>query len=666
MSESESEAPVLPPRRGPRGYEYTQLPPFTIRILNISGGSGNDPLICSLEPFPIEQVPSYEALSYCWGDQTEKHEILLDGFKFDVATNLHSALLRLRLHDKPRLLWVDAICINQNDVQERNVQVSFMRRVYQRAKCVLIWLGGPIIVKGEELWSIPPLIEAADLNLTRNDLPIRHGTKGWIRNVIIAEFLVGGDDLEDKQWNAVIQALIFLLQRPWFLRTWIIQEAALAKNATVVCGSHFVDWETFCRAVSYAIDLDYFAMTSPEIYSAIRNIYRARQQISSGQFIKPLDLLASFRIFQATDPRDKIFGILGLLNPSDLQKMHFKQPNYSMSLPDVYTQLAIDCLTLENNLDILSMAGESSFDSLPSWVPDWTFHQDGLKPLHPRFLSTLSFGNYRQLSPQSASCDTPLTFSISSDKKSLVLSGYIFDTITQVSQVLLRDYVHSDEHHPILHSQSEIFSSDDTFYFDPEVEAAIAVSQEWEEMCNTTVTSEPPQEVFFRTVHANNYPGGNITLTRQIFDIWHQPFRDAARLVALYREGLALAEERSSQGRRKLMTKGAKWLGKYVPEFGRFMKSWVKNVWPTTMQHKPTMLGLHRVMIKTEKGYVGLTGKGVEVGDKVGLFKGGRMPIVLRETEGKWRVVGGGDVYLHGVMAGEGWDEGLCGEMEIV
>ncbi|KAK3987685.1 heterokaryon incompatibility protein 6,OR allele [Cladorrhinum sp. PSN332] len=675
-----SESPPLPPRPG---YQYSKLPPRTVRVLNVFSGSGDDVLTCTLGSFHLDHLPAYEALSYCWGDQHEKHEIIVSGCNFQTSTNLHSALLRLRLPDRSRLLWVDAICINQNDIQERNEQVSLMRSIYQRAGCVLIWLGGPIMVNDEETWPIPALVEAEEKKLKRNDLPIRHGTRGWIEFVVKGEWVFGAGDLEDRRWNAIIKALILLLQRPWFLRTWIIQEAALAKHATVVCGSHCVDWETFCRAVNYAIDLDYFAMTSPEIYSALRNIDRAKKRIESGQFPKPLDLLAGFRIFEATDPRDKFFGILGLLDPLDLEGIGLKQANYDMDLVDVYIQVAIDCITLEGNLDVLSVAGESCLrddnnnnnNALPSWVPDWTVHQEGLKPIHPRFLSTLSFGNYQQISPQSASCDTPLTFSISSDKRVLTLSGYVWDKVTKVSNVLSRDYYEPDEYHPLYQARSPEIQE---LFIEPEAEKAVAVFQEWELMCgippdsdsdsdsHTSVpypfTSQDPHQVFFQTVHANCFPGGNPSDTRNRFNIYYEPFRRLPPLIKLL-------EERPEKKNGAKLAARLKWVKKASPDFVRFMGSYAKFLWPKNVQYRPTMVGLHRVMVKTAKGYVGLTAKGVREGDSVVLFKGGRMPVVVREVEGeegeekRWRLVG--DAYVHGIMGGEVWDKRRCGEMRI-
>jgi len=94
-----------------------------------------------------------------------------------ITQNLHSALFRLLLLNKARLIWADAICINQEDTEERSSQARLMKDIYQLASSVIIWLGGPIEVNSKDIWPITPLLEAAQQNLKRTELPIRHGTK---------------------------------------------------------------------------------------------------------------------------------------------------------------------------------------------------------------------------------------------------------------------------------------------------------------------------------------------------------------------------------------------------------------------------------------------------------------------------------------------------------
>jgi hypothetical protein len=109
-------------------------------------------LVCDLEIAHITQLPRYEALSYCWGDQKDRIPINCNGSGgLEITQNLHSALLSLRLPNRLRLIWADAICINQGGVKERSSQILLMKNIYRLAFAVIVWLGGPIEVNGKEL-----------------------------------------------------------------------------------------------------------------------------------------------------------------------------------------------------------------------------------------------------------------------------------------------------------------------------------------------------------------------------------------------------------------------------------------------------------------------------------------------------------------------------------
>jgi hypothetical protein len=123
-------------------YEYDALPdgPF-IRMLTLYPGALDDPLEGKLELFNITSPESYEPLSYVWGDPKRCDEIICAGQRIGLTTSLYNALRRLRQLDQPRRLWVDQICINQEDKAERSQQVQFMNQIYKNASRVLVWLG---------------------------------------------------------------------------------------------------------------------------------------------------------------------------------------------------------------------------------------------------------------------------------------------------------------------------------------------------------------------------------------------------------------------------------------------------------------------------------------------------------------------------------------------
>jgi len=111
------------------------------RLLTLHCGSGKDPIVCSLTTVDLEMNPQYEALSYFWGSPNETASVLLDSAPVNVRENLWLALWHLRFVNRYRILWIDALCINQQNVRERNHQVGLMDRIYSKAAEVLVWLG---------------------------------------------------------------------------------------------------------------------------------------------------------------------------------------------------------------------------------------------------------------------------------------------------------------------------------------------------------------------------------------------------------------------------------------------------------------------------------------------------------------------------------------------
>ena len=119
------------------GFPYSPLPPGIIRLVRLYAGTY---LMCDLIIAHLDSLPPYEALSYCWGDSKDRFPITCNGVRgLAVTENLHSALKRLQLPNQPRLIWADAICINQEDIDERGSQVRLMKDIYRRAFSSHYW-----------------------------------------------------------------------------------------------------------------------------------------------------------------------------------------------------------------------------------------------------------------------------------------------------------------------------------------------------------------------------------------------------------------------------------------------------------------------------------------------------------------------------------------------
>ncbi|KAF4536436.1 Heterokaryon incompatibility protein [Lasiodiplodia theobromae] len=362
---------------------------FRILILQPSSTFSSD-IICTLKNVSLESHPPYEALSYVWGDTaTSGSTIILEGKPKGVTENLAAALHHLRLENEPRKLWVDALCIDQEDINERDDQVIHMKEIYQHCATDLLWLGddSSIIEKGAAaMKSMGPVTQLGEDSLETDVEPIWRKT-GWKREKGL-----------EQQWFEAISAL---LGKPkvWN-RVWIMQEVSFAPRVVLVSGNATLPWdrvEEFLDAENYIRkygfpdafhgpfshgmeplrDVLTFYLASAQILAHQRRIAAAMQQPPQQSDNFPptsslLDVLARFRHTDATDPRDKVFALLGLTsNPLSIT------PTYHDSKRQVYTKTATAIINASGNLDLLCQSpwglfGTAGRDaSLPSWVPDF-------------------------------------------------------------------------------------------------------------------------------------------------------------------------------------------------------------------------------------------------------------------------------------------------------
>ena len=267
-------------------YQYTALESAgsEFRLLRLLKGSGPD-LECELSPHSLENVPHpYEALSYTWGSSELVECITLDGQLVWVTDNLHSVLRNLRLCDRDRILWVDAVCINQADTVERSQQVQQMARIYEKAEKVLFWLGKAtpqIIALMESLGRVQ--------NSYSGDRYELEMLRGW-------------------SWEDHTMAVNQLLNRDWFTRVWILQEAAKARSADVCCGVRRIPADIFVLALSSE------KLKVPPHCKPVLDIMAPSFRLSSwwAQTRDLRTLLLRFQGSKASDERDKIYALLGL------------------------------------------------------------------------------------------------------------------------------------------------------------------------------------------------------------------------------------------------------------------------------------------------------------------------------------------------------------------
>ena len=332
-----------------RPFTYSPLRDAHIRLIHLNLGARNDGLSIQIqENVGLETAPVYEALSYTWGDSKKERSISCGSESIVITANLATALVQLRNTDKPRTLWIDQICINQDDVHERNKQVALMHRIYSKAENVVIWLGEEGPDDGMAFGFVPILLSYLP--------PLSAGHGATRQGLVIGQALpiVGS-----HAWIALSR----IFSRPYFRRSWIIQEVALARHAVVHCGPYVIDWDLLAAASAYQMgQLTSDAENAHDAVAAIMELNRN----DHGRGNNLVDALFMSYRFNCTDPRDKIFAMLGLVQALVLQ------PDYNLSVEDVYLQTTHFLLDALGNLDILCCVSHPKrIATLPSWVPDW-------------------------------------------------------------------------------------------------------------------------------------------------------------------------------------------------------------------------------------------------------------------------------------------------------
>ena len=278
----------------------------------------------SLATAALEDNPTYEALSYVWGTHTkEKVEITVDGYCFFIAPNLAHALKALRHPTLTRVLWVDAICIDLPNNDERSHQVMMMQHIYKTATSTLVYLGEPTEHTETDMQHLQAFIQ-----------PYAQGKEAPWSHIAIP-------NLERSINN--------ILTRPWFERMWTIQEAVLARKTTLQCGSHRVQWAGDLRTLRALVFRIKSAVISPmyDLHNNTKTDWTPLLYILESQMRQAarregvvlqrnlLDIAFDYRYRKCGEPRDRYFAVLGIIEDDRGGLMCF-EPDYDISLEDLH------------------------------------------------------------------------------------------------------------------------------------------------------------------------------------------------------------------------------------------------------------------------------------------------------------------------------------------
>ncbi|KAF2113332.1 heterokaryon incompatibility protein-domain-containing protein [Lophiotrema nucula] len=560
-----------------------------------------------------EKLMYYTALSYVWGPPLfDARFYLRGGHEIQITRGLEGALKHLRREDESVYLWVDQICINQPDSKEKEQQIPLMGSIYSHATNTLIWLGD------DEHGTAQSAFSTLDTIHSRLDL---------------CENQIGPADFEHlhipsptaNEWHDIKR----LFHRPWFFRLWTIQELMLSLNTYAKYGDAVAAWPDFaawCSVLEYTgiqrwLESDNKSLRHSELdltthftlgCGIVNELEKERYYLAS--FIHKssiLSVLVATRHAQASEPKDKVYGILGIAS-------HHITPSYApdVSVRQVYTEACIDAAS-----EMFSLLSCVDHDAplRPSWVPDWS---------SPRVTESLGYatkshnlycaglikkfvenGEATHISPSPGHA----WFRLDNNLNTMTLRGKLVDTMASVGPAAALTSLDIDipeENNSILVAYANIANQYQTY-----------------------PTGEAIYDAFWKTLVANKDASGNS----------HAP-QDYSEVLSLVLD--------SSTGKQPSL------LGQtYSPRRtkGFFTLSTLQSRKPALtlddLRRAFRAAAQNRCFAVTGKNYFGLVPRGTRVGDRIFILNGGPVPFVVREAEGGFVLVG--ECYIHGIMRGE-------------
>ncbi|KAI0099036.1 heterokaryon incompatibility protein-domain-containing protein [Nemania sp. FL0031] len=400
-------------------FRYQPLPDSKsfIRLLYLQPSNrttsidGHPALQCEVVVHPVSDCPPYVALSYAWGDATARRSVKLGSHVVSLTESLVAALEHLQHQEKTLVVWADAICINQSDNVEKSHQVQMMSRIYKSAALVIAWLG----LEGDDsdeairqLQKITELIASAMNQIDEIENMFGSGQ---------------GDELLQHRQSIDFLPVKSLLERPWFDRIWVLQEAVLNDHTLYLAGQLCLEPDALFWGGNEWVSA-YYSHAHTIDHTSWRRLTPVNVPL-------PLDIFClssiSLSVFgpnlKCTDPKDYVYGLLGLIEDAERYGL---QADYTLSLEDVYTSFAIALIRSGNLSFLLRLWCPGTDLNLPSWVPD-------LRVAHFNTMDTWIDGNIYQADLAPGGNRPSLDFQSSGDGiPRLIVSAYHVDTVESI------------------------------------------------------------------------------------------------------------------------------------------------------------------------------------------------------------------------------------------
>lgn len=599
-------------------YEYEALPAGGwTRILELHPGAGT--LTSNLKHAKTEDATlAYEALSYVWGSDALQNQVDIecDGQVLSIGSNLASALMHVRSESVTRQLWVDAICIDQGNKDERSQLVQQMDRIYANAKRVLVWLGEDPAGEADECLSL-----IQDTNAILMDMLSRYEKVEDIPPISYGKGSICADPLS---WDKVRR----LMSSAWFGRVWVLQEIGLARSAIILYGKYSMDWSQLVELMLFntsRVDVGAHTGTisSGKIWDVYEDIWCTFKNETSWRNELPLtkslnqahssqcftEILNVARHYQATDPRDHVYAFFG--HPSAGEGWQLQSVDYSMSVDRVYLEVASHILMndpqswtvlscVDHKPDSPSLCGQR-----PSWVPRW---EEGWH------VYTLG---YQSMWYRAGGCGPePFQASLSRSGSSLSVQGVLFDTIVWTSESF----------------------KDEELKIEPQRKGA-PLQRVWRELEQHQVIS-----IYGPRSEDREYAYSLMLIAGRAAD--DGPAEDKPSLQkSVYQKYKNLFRTNPEDSELSLAERADE----------------TNEVRIYTVNQRRALH--NRRIFLTSKGYYGVGHNLLEIGDKCLVIRGANVPFVIRKTQSaqqisqdsrQYRLIG--EAYIQGIMKGEVFD----------
>ncbi|KAI1735278.1 heterokaryon incompatibility protein-domain-containing protein [Xylaria scruposa] len=599
-----------------------------------------------------DHLEPFQAISWCWGAAGSTTQITVDGHSLSIPASAYEVILELCVPQKKKRVWIDAICINQDDIDERSQQVATMEAIYRKASMTLVWLG-------------------KDDGTTKNAMNMIEKIDRW-RHVGHPENPDPVDDLRraqtgedafpvDIEWGAIAS----LFSAAWFTRFWIIQEVALSKHTHVFRGKYGMCWAYFGKTAHFIVHNTFHEEL---LNTGMSGLYNAVMiaRLSAGT-ADPLIFLELSSAFEATDPRDRVFAMYGVLptyysdgNQTALRKAYL--PDYGKTLVDVYTDATRAAIILFPHFrlplllqvhSLVQRVGCKYPDTdFPSWVPRYHFVGDQTRGSYRPAISYNKLGASSFTGPAKVDTNTP--------RNILRIAGVIIDTSSEVCEPLPASVFHCSSrpcpyaHHvrcnpqPCAEHSRVIYERvSELWYTAITLNSQVPLS-ELATMLRTTLLGRADEtgpyldddsnrrhRRNFQQFIAKLWPAAsnppmesNIPVNEEVDDI------DDSDLDNEYVEDYDFEELEQA-----IMDPVA--TNTQDEDDASF-----RSFWNTVVE-----CNTNRRFFVTESGRMGSAAPGCRKGDKICSLFGLDVPVVLRQENGGWILIG--DAYLSGGMKGE-------------